>query len=103
MTGLGFEPEPGFLLCQSLVTYLNISWYLTPDLCFSETDLDQNTRLELTPASEQFFLLRGMRESRVGPSSSHEARNPAGPTETGQALDLPLPLTETGNLGTETR
>lgn len=69
------------------------------------TDLDQNTRAEVTPArvSVQPVLLRGMRESRVGPSNSPVARNLASSTGTDQALALHLPPTETESHGTMSR
>lgn len=74
-------------------------------LCFIETDTDETTRVELTPARVivQFVFLSGMKQARVGPSSSPGAKSPVGPTGTGQAPALPLLLTETENLGTETR
>lgn len=58
---------------------------------------------EQTLASVLSVLLRETKESRVDLSSSPEDKNPAGPPETGWTLDLLLPLTETGSIGTETR
>lgn len=70
----------------------------------SETGTDKTTTVEVTPARVSArSVLSGMREARVGPSSSPGAKSPAGPTETGQA---PAPLllhTETERLGTGTR
>lgn len=72
-------------------------------LCFSETDLDQITRAEVTPArvSTESVLLTETRESRVGPSSSPGAKSPAGPSGTDRAPALLLLLlTETESIGT---
>lgn len=72
-------------------------------LCFLETDTDQTTRVELTPTrvTVQSVFLSGMKESKVGLSSSPGAKSPVGPTGTGQApaLLLLLPLTEIGGVG----
>lgn len=74
-------------------------------VCFLGTDTDRTSTVDLTPTMVdiQSVLISGMKVCRVGPSSSPGAKNPAGPTETGQALALHRHLIETESPGTETR
>lgn len=74
-------------------------------VCLIGTDTDRTSTVDLTPTmvDMQSVLIRGMKVCRVGPSSSPGAKNPAGPTETGQALALHRHLIETESPGTETR
>lgn len=71
----------------------------------TETDPDQTTtRVEVTPAKVSVrSVLSGMREAKVGPSSSPGDKSPAEPTGTDLTPALLLLLTETDSLGTGTR